>query len=187
MVTQWSRGREPAVGYIADRHDRKEKKMRRAVLALGGVASLTLAGCGAETGQAVPDEAPQDVGVAVSKLTNCTRTELVNFDVSCGPCGFRLMMNNFSCAEGIVGQASTETLSGTAGTATVVATQLFGQNHEGSNWGGPVSIATQWGHAWASVHSMSCGEGTRVSSWANWKMDPWSKRPVLDPANSYCR
>jgi hypothetical protein len=176
------------VGYIADRHDRKEKKMRTAVLALVGVTALTLAGCGAETGQAVPDEVPEDVGVSVSKLTNCTRTELVNVEVGCGPCGFRLMMNNFSCNEGVVGQASTETLSGTAGTATVVATRLFGQDHEGSNWGGPVSIATQWGHAWASVHSISCGDSAQgFSSWANWKMDPWSKRPVLDESMSYCR
>src|SRR5690349_4243209 len=98
-------------------------KMRTAVLALVGVTSLTLAGCGAEAGQAVPDEAPEEVGVSVSKLTNCARTELVNVVVGCGPCGFRLMMNNFSCDEGVVGQASTETLFGAAGTATIVTTQ----------------------------------------------------------------
>jgi hypothetical protein len=94
------------------------------------------------------------------------------------------MENNFECSEGVVGQASTETLSGTATTSTIVDTLLFGQWQRG--WNGdsmtPVTIATQWGQAFASVHIIWCAGHA-----AQWEMDPWSKRPVLRPDVGSCR
>lgn len=167
--------------------------MQKLSLVLGAVVVLVLAGCGADVGQGEAETAPEDVGVATSELTNCSRTELANVTVGCsGPnydCRFRLMINNFNCSEGVVGQASTEALSGNASTFTSVATQLFGQNLEGHNGGdvSPVSIATQWGNAFGSSHTGYCIASDGVWYGAVWNMDPWAKRAVIDPEGNSCQ
>jgi hypothetical protein len=162
--------------------------MRSAFLVLVGSASLALTGCGGEAGNGVPeDDAPDDeVGVSTSELTNCVRTELANVRVTLDGsngirCEFRLMENNFTCDEGVVGQASTELLStnGLGDTSTIVATRLFDENHEGRNgWATPATIATQWGHAFASTHFVICTDSRGWGHFAEWDMDPFSKRAV---------
>jgi hypothetical protein len=172
--------------------------MRRAFVSLVGAVSLTLAGCGAEPEKGASSDAPEgvgdsdDVGVSMSKLTNCRRTELAYDVVGCGGrdyyCEFALMENNFECSEGVVGQASTETLYGTASTHTTVETMLFGERQVDFNghWIAPVSIAAQWGHAFASNHLIWCQDPDDVWHSAEWNMDPWSKRAVLSPLGMTC-
>jgi hypothetical protein len=158
---------------------RRENTVRRAFLALVGVTSLTLAGCGAEKGAST--EAPEDVGVSMGELTNCIQTSLVNAGSGFGApgyyCEFWMRENNFVCDEGVVGQASTETLVGDGITYTVVATSLFGQPHTGENGYGAVTIATQWGHVYASTHYTWCRdtEGTLHPADLPDTLDPWSK------------
>jgi hypothetical protein len=165
--------------------------MRRAFLAFVGATSLALAACGAEADKDPSGDAPEDVGasedvgVSTSELTSCNRTELANVVVRCKGlytyCDFRLMENNFACAEGVVGQASTELMWGTGRTFTTVATNLFGESFEGSNGWGAVTIATQWGHAYASTHQTPCRDGDGTWMRGTWHLDPWSKQPVLQP------
>jgi hypothetical protein len=146
------------------------------------VGALALAGCGAEAGKDIPEEeATDDVGVSTSALTNCERTELMTAKVQLGSdrdgwrCEFRLMMNNFACDEGIVGQASTEVLDGSAQTFTRVATKLFDQSYEGINgWASPATIATQWGHAFASSHFTQCRDAQGGIRYSQWKIDPFN-------------
>jgi len=147
---------------------------------------LTLLGCGAEPEKRTSEDVPEDVGVSMGALTDCIRTELANVVVSCEDasgyhCGsFRLMENNFACDEGVVGQASTESLSGhSTDTSTEVATSLFGESFTGHGGFSTVTIATQWGHAYASTHIGWCQGSDPVWSSATWQMDPWSKRAVL--------
>jgi hypothetical protein len=90
------------------------------------------------------------------------------------------MENNFVCSEGVVGQASTETLTGIATTTTVVTTKLFEESHDGidNQWLVPATIATQWGHAYGSAHYTWCLDRDGAWHGAAWHMDPWSKRAV---------
>jgi hypothetical protein len=119
--------------------------------------------------------------VAASELTNCVRTELANVTVVVQDCLFRLMENNFVCAEGVVGQASTELLSGKGNTATVVGTKLFDQMYTGVR-ATPASIATQWGHTFASIHETTCTDPTPgvIGRFAQWNLDPFTKTAVLE-------
>jgi hypothetical protein len=169
--------------------------MRGSFLALIGASFLVVAGCGAEaqggpSEKATDDLGDSDIGVSTSELTNCSRTELVNAVVTCGDCDFRLMMNNFECSEGVVGQASSETLRGTGDTPTNVATLLFGQPLDAWSPTGdeaaPWSIATQWGHAYASRHFVSCLN--RNGRWGGgvWTMNPWDERPGLESTKVAC-
>ena len=162
--------------------------MRNAYLVLLGSTVLVLAGCGGEAGGAAgEDEAPSDeVGVSTSELTNCVRTGLVDVRVEFVAhngvrCGFRLRENNFACDEGVVGQASTELVSSTGfgSTSTIVSTMLFDQVHTGVNgWAPAASIATQWGHAFASTHFGMCTDAESYGGFAQWDLDPFSKRAV---------
>jgi hypothetical protein len=163
--------------------------MRTAFFALVGAMSLGIGGCGAEAGKSTPEGepgagAPENVGVATSELTNCTRTNLADVVVHCFAnghfCQFRLQENNFACAEGVVGQASTETLQGDAVTKTQVSTQLFGQWYSGTTDYAPVTIATQWGQAFGSMHETWCWNGDKRMV-ATWHMDPFSKQAKLHP------
>ena len=167
--------------------------MRRAFLALLGATSLALAGCGAEADKGASIDGPEDigvsedVGVSMSGLTNCVRTELSNGVGGCGGLGYfcyvRFMQNNFVCSEGVVGQASTEILTATGYTATVVATLLFGQHQAGYQANLNATIAAQWGHTYASTHVTYCEDEYVVG---NWNMNPWTRQPVPEPAGRHC-
>jgi hypothetical protein len=165
-----------------------------------GVMSLGLVGCGAQADDASPDREPgeagkpgeaggsEEVGVSTSELTSCNRSELANVVVRCQGlythCDFRLQENNFACAEGVVGQASSEGLNGTTNTYTRVATKLFGDSFTGNNGWGAVTIATQWGHAYASTHWIECRDLDGYTMSAAYTMDPWSKNAVRAPGST---
>lgn len=142
--------------------------------------SLALTGCADEAGPDVVEEEAPELSVASSALTSCVRHELFSFNVMHGGpgwrCDFRLMINNFDCAEGVVGQASTEILNGTGSTYTVVATKLFDGLFEGRNgWASPATIATQWGHAYASSHYTTCRDASGLYRSSQWNLDPFTK------------
>jgi hypothetical protein len=158
--------------------------MRRILVSVVGAISLTVAGCGAEADAPEGVGASEDVGVSLSELTNCTRTELANVVVGCGGpgfhCDFRFMENNFVCDEGVVGQASSEALSGYGLTSTFVNTSLFGHAEIGFDQSlSEVTIITQWGHVYGSAHLNFCMAADGTWTHPVWTMDPWSKRAVL--------
>jgi hypothetical protein len=160
--------------------------MRRTFLAL----LIAVTGCGTDAGQTSMEEPVENVGVTASELTSCARTELQNAVVTCGVCTVRLMENNFVCSEGVVGQASTEILSGVGSTRTTVATDLFGQHFEaasGLSVGTPVTIAAQWGHAFASAHGVWCQNAEGLWRVGILEMNPWEKGiVVVRSGGSFC-
>src|SRR4051794_9725712 len=106
--------------------------MRRLFLLLAAATSVGVTACGEGMQDDKSMESDTDIGASRDSLSDCVRNELVNVVAYAGPCTMRLMMNNFICAEGVLGQSSTELLSGPCNRPTaIVTTNLFGSNYEG--------------------------------------------------------